>query len=119
MRYLHSLALRVFGLLLCLNACSQIAYRHMNDPERDIWQQPKNVIQALHIIEGSHVADLGAGGGYFTFLLAEGVGPNGKVYAVDTDEATAKCMPWIRMKPAFDLSKRKACNEAGCRGRLN
>lgn len=90
MRYLHSLALRVFGLLLCLNACSQIAYRHMNDPERDIWQQPKNVIEALHITEGSHVADLGAGGGYFTFLLAEDVGHDGKVYAVDTDEASLR-----------------------------
>jgi ubiquinone/menaquinone biosynthesis C-methylase UbiE len=62
----------------------------MNDPERDIWQQPKNVIEALHITEGSHVADLGAGGGYFTFLLAEGVGPDGKVYAVDTDEASLR-----------------------------
>lgn len=91
MKFRHSPGLHGLGLLLlCLNACSQIAYRHMNDPERDIWQQPKTVIQALHITEGSHVADLGAGGGYFTFLLAEAVGPDGKVYVVDTDEASLR-----------------------------
>jgi predicted methyltransferase len=32
------------------------------------------------------VADLGAGGGYFTWPLAEAVGPDGKVYAVDINE---------------------------------
>jgi len=31
------------------------------------------------------VADLGAGGGYFTFRLADAVGPDGVVYAVDVD----------------------------------
>ena len=90
-RYRHSLALHGLALLLlCLNACSQIAYQHMNDPERDVWQQRKTVIQALHITEGSHVADLGAGGGYFTFLIAEAVGHDGRVYAVDTDEASLR-----------------------------
>ena len=74
-------------LLLLTVACRDIAYRHMNDPGRDAWQQPTAVIQALHITPGAHIADLGAGGGYFTFLLSEAVGPDGKVYAVDTDEA--------------------------------
>jgi ubiquinone/menaquinone biosynthesis C-methylase UbiE len=57
----------------------------MNDPARDEWQQPQAVVQALKIMPGAFVADLGAGGGYFTFPLAQAVGPEGRVYAVDTD----------------------------------
>jgi ubiquinone/menaquinone biosynthesis C-methylase UbiE len=37
----------------------------------------------LGIAEGSLVADLGAGGGWFTIRLARRVGPNGRVYAQD------------------------------------
>ncbi|MCE3243698.1 MAG: Protein-L-isoaspartate(D-aspartate) O-methyltransferase [Deltaproteobacteria bacterium] len=32
------------------------------------------------------MADLGAGGGYFTWYLAAAVGPQGKVYAVEIDD---------------------------------
>ena len=55
-------------------------------PGRDTWQLPARVIEALEIRKGHRVADVGAGGGYFTFLLAEAVGPRGRVYAVDVDE---------------------------------
>ena len=40
-------------------------------------------MDALHIAEGSTVADLGAGGGWFTTRLARRVGQNGRVYAID------------------------------------
>ena len=40
-------------------------------------------MDALGIGEGSHVADIGAGGGWFTIRLARRVGPNGHVYAED------------------------------------
>ena len=52
---------------------------------RDRWQHPDRVIAALGVREGDRVADLGAGPGYFTFRLARAVGPQGRVYAVDTD----------------------------------
>lgn len=52
---------------------------------RDAWQHPEQVIQSLDIRAGDHVADIGSGSGYFTFRLAEAVGPTGKVYAVDVD----------------------------------
>jgi predicted methyltransferase len=51
--------------------------------ERDRWQRPAEVMDALEIAAGSRVADVGAGGGYFTFHLAARVGPAGKVYAED------------------------------------
>ncbi|MGH7864413.1 MAG: class I SAM-dependent methyltransferase, partial [Candidatus Binataceae bacterium] len=52
---------------------------------RDSDQQPARVIAELGIKPGERVADLGAGGGYFTWKLADAVGPTGKVYAVDID----------------------------------
>ena len=69
-----------------LAGCAELAYQHMNDPSRDAWQKPKEVIEKLAITPGSRVADLGAGGGYFTWYLAGAVGPQGTVYAVDIDE---------------------------------
>jgi ubiquinone/menaquinone biosynthesis C-methylase UbiE len=42
-------------------------------------------MDVLNIRPGDQVADLGSGGGYFTFKFAEAVGPAGKVYAVDID----------------------------------
>jgi ubiquinone/menaquinone biosynthesis C-methylase UbiE len=53
---------------------------------RDRWQKPAEVMRALEIRAGQEVADVGAGSGYFTFRLAQAVGPSGKVYAVDIDE---------------------------------
>lgn len=44
------------------------------------------MVAALGLDSGLRVADLGAGGGYFTFRLADAVGPTGRVYAVDVDE---------------------------------
>lgn len=54
-------------------------------PRRDHWQHPDRVIEALSLQPGQRVADLGAGGGYFTFRAARAVGAEGRVYAVDTD----------------------------------
>jgi arsenite methyltransferase len=73
-------------VLLLLPGCTNLAYRHMNDPSRDAWQKPREVIAALVIQQGVRVADLGAGGGYFTWYLAEAVGPQGTVYAVEIDD---------------------------------
>ncbi len=73
-----------FLSLICWG-CSSFAHESMNNIGRDAWQQPKTVLESLNIRPGAHVADLGAGGGYFTFRLAEEVGPTGKVYAVDID----------------------------------
>ena len=55
----------------------------LEGPDRDEWQQPDRVMDALGIADGSRVADLGAGGGWFTIRLAHRVGPNGLVYAED------------------------------------
>jgi arsenite methyltransferase len=62
---------------------------------RDRWQRPDDVIAALQIRRGARIAEIGSGGGYFTFRLADAAGPQGKVYAVDVDrdlvDAVAAC----------------------------
>ena len=55
-------------------------------PDRDAWQKPDPVMDALGIAERSAVADVGAGGGWFTVRLARRVGPNGMVYAQDVQQ---------------------------------
>jgi predicted methyltransferase len=52
-------------------------------PDRDIWQRPDEIMDALAVADGSVVADIGAGAGWFTVRLARRVGPNGVVYAQD------------------------------------
>jgi SAM-dependent methyltransferase len=52
-------------------------------PDRDEWSKPDLIMDDLLIADGSVVADLGAGGGWFTIRLARRVGPNGLVYAED------------------------------------
>jgi predicted methyltransferase len=53
------------------------------EAERDQWQRPSDVIQALNLKGGSVVADLGSGAGYFTLKLSDTAGPSGEVIAVD------------------------------------
>ena len=55
----------------------------LDDPKRDEFQKPREVIRALKLKEGEVVADIGAGSGYFTFRLAHHVGATGRIFAVD------------------------------------
>jgi SAM-dependent methyltransferase len=53
------------------------------EAERDSWQRPADVLQALELRKGAVVADLGSGVGYFALKLAKRVGRGGRVLAVD------------------------------------
>ena len=55
----------------------------LEDPKRDAYQKPHEVMRALGLKAGEVIADIGAGSGYFTFRLTHHVGDRGKVYAVD------------------------------------
>lgn len=58
----------------------------LESPDRDQWQKPQQLLDALGIAEASVVADVGAGAGWFTVRLARRVGPNGRVYAQDVQQ---------------------------------
>lgn len=53
------------------------------NPERDKWQKPDEVVKNLNLKDGDVVADIGAGTGYFTRHLARAVGPTGKALGLD------------------------------------
>jgi ubiquinone/menaquinone biosynthesis C-methylase UbiE len=57
----------------------------LEDPGRDAYQKPEQVMSALALRPGEVVADIGSGSGYFTVRLAASVGPGGRVYGVDVD----------------------------------
>ena len=44
------------------------------------------IIASLKIQNGQIIADIGSGGGYFTYKFAKDVGEKGKVYAIDTNQ---------------------------------
>jgi ubiquinone/menaquinone biosynthesis C-methylase UbiE len=74
----------------------------LESPDRDIWQKPDQVMDALGIADGSKVADIGAGSGYFTIRLATRVGPNGIVWAEDVQPAMLEA---IKRRVAKDVAK--------------
>jgi SAM-dependent methyltransferase len=90
-----ALALLAVALCACSQAQTPHTHRHsfgdaerwaqvFDDPARDAWQKPHEVIQALALAGDARVADLGAGTGYFSARLANMV-PQGRIYAVDIE----------------------------------
>jgi ubiquinone/menaquinone biosynthesis C-methylase UbiE len=77
----------------------------LEGPDRDAWQRPDQIMDALQIGEGSVVADLGAGGGWFTVRLARRVGPNGHVFAQDIQKEMLDSIN-RRVEREGNLSKR-------------
>ncbi len=60
-----------------------------DDPKRDAWQKPHEVIQALALKPDAVIADIGSGTGYFSVRFAHMV-PKGRVYGVDTEPDMVK-----------------------------
>jgi ubiquinone/menaquinone biosynthesis C-methylase UbiE len=77
-------ALAVFFLLNTgYSALNTISRLDMVEAERDQWQRPAQVVQALGIRPGDVVVDLGCGSGYFALRLSSPVGKTGRVLAED------------------------------------
>lgn len=68
---------------------------HFDYPDRDKKLQVNRVMDLLGLKAGSSVADIGAGGGWFTMHAADRVGPSGTVYAEDINP---KAMDYIRKR---------------------
>ncbi len=59
--------------------------KRFDNPERDAWQKPAEVVAAMKIAPGMTVADVGAGTGYFMKYLSDAVGPKGTVLELDIE----------------------------------
>jgi len=101
-KYWVRLALFVVGALAILIG-TNVAYQALStlkqldaiESERDQWQRPSEVIQALNLKDGDSVVDLGCGSGYFSLKLSDPVGPNGKVIAEDIRRLSLSFL-WMR-----------------------
>ena len=58
----------------------------LDDPGRDAWQRPDEIVAALSIRPGQRIADVGCGTGYFTLRLLRATGATGHVLAVDVQQ---------------------------------
>ena len=101
------MALRVFAFLLGLFLVSLVQAQQGNqhfhghfddaekwsktfdDPARDAWQKPDEVIRALALSPAASVADIGSGTGYFAVRLARAL-PQGQVYGADVSADMVK-----------------------------
>jgi ubiquinone/menaquinone biosynthesis C-methylase UbiE len=79
-------AIQLFTLAVAFGLVSSWSWAE----DREQWQQPERVLTDLHLPSGVHIADIGCGGGYFTFRLAPAAGPSGKVFAVDVSADALK-----------------------------
>lgn len=69
--------------------------RRWDDPARDEWQRPAELVAALGVEPGMAVADIGTGTGYLLPHLSRAAGARGKVYAVDI---SAEMLRWVEAR---------------------
>jgi ubiquinone/menaquinone biosynthesis C-methylase UbiE len=103
--FLLFVVLVVAGLTVLSQGIATLRQLDLIEHERDSWQRPKEILQALDLHQGSTVADIGCGSGYFTLKLLPLVGGQGRVLAEDIRRESLIFL-WIRSLalPAHNVS---------------
>jgi len=85
------LLLPLLAAFITFNSFSQNTYKNVYKEsaweDRDKWQKPDQILEAMQVEAGKQVADLGCHQGYMTVKLAKVVGESGGVYAVDVNQS--------------------------------
>jgi ubiquinone/menaquinone biosynthesis C-methylase UbiE len=81
-------SVRFSATLLVIVACliAAITQSSDRDADRETWQPPEQIMDAVGVREGMRIGEAGAGEGYLTFHLARRVGDRGVVYANEISE---------------------------------
>jgi predicted methyltransferase len=86
-----ALALSIAGIAALAVGCAPCGKLDgWNVFSRDTLSRPERTLAAIPVGPGARVADLGAGKGYFTWKLAEAVGPAGRVWAEEVDDGLVR-----------------------------
>ena len=78
-------------------------------PERQAEERPDLLLKALALRPGMQVADVGAGTGYYSWRMAQAVGPSGRVLAVDVQ-------PEMLTRLDAEMKRRQTANVVGVLG---
>jgi predicted methyltransferase len=73
----------LFALNTGFSSLNTISRLDIVEAQRDLWQRPAEVVQALAIKPSDVVVDLGCGSGYFALKLSAPAGKSGRVFAED------------------------------------
>ena len=81
-------SVRFWATLLVIAACMVAAttLSFDRDEDRETWQPPEQIMDAVGVRAGMRIGEAGAGEGYLTFHLARRVGDRGIVYANEISE---------------------------------
>ena len=81
MTRLRHAAVFVVGLSLAVPAFAQ-----QDESEREQVERVSDVLAAIGVKDGAHIADVGSADGFYTLRIAKAVAPTGKVYAIDIEQ---------------------------------
>jgi len=73
-------------LVAAVSMTAAVSLSNDRDADREVWQPPERIMDAVGVSEGMRIGEAGAGEGYLTFHLAKRVGDRGVVYANEISE---------------------------------
>src|SRR5688572_17732129 len=82
MRRMRHAAVFVFAVFSLAGS----AFAQQDERERERTERVADILTALGVRDGAHVADLGSADGFYTLRIAEAVAPSGRAYAIDIEQ---------------------------------
>jgi predicted methyltransferase len=89
----------------------QKSMKSLESENREVFKHRKEIMALLDLKPGMDVADVGAGTGFFSRMMAKEVGPDGTVYAVELARNFIENLKRIATKESLPNLKPVQCNE--------